>query len=290
MLMKRTALALTLIIVLSFFVADRLQLANFAEANPYPDKIVTEGEISPPEGTLAPTISIISPKNDVAYASNNVSLTFNVSIPEVNNGTVWLAEVYYKTSWQSSVTYVREGSNLASLYSETFSIYLTNLTEGPRWIKIHAVGQGGHVTREVCRSPFSTIYQVFFKLPNSSTVDFTIDTTPPEISIPYMENETYSAVSIPLNFTTDEPISQAAYSLDGQDNVTVAGNTTLTELGNGFHNVTIYALDSAGNTGVSETICFSVELPFPTMLVIVPVAIVAVIGVGLLAYFKKRKR
>jgi hypothetical protein len=290
MLMKRTALALTLIIVLSFFVADRLQLANFAEANPYPDKIVTEGEISPPEGTLAPTISIISPKNDVAYASNNVSLTFNVSIPEVNNGTVWLAEVYYKTSWQSSVTYVREGSNLASLYSETFSIYLTNLTEGPRWIKIHAVGQGGHVTREVCRSPFSTIYQVFFKLPNSSTVDFTIDTTPPEISIPYMENETYSAVSIPLNFTTDEPISQAAYSLDGQDNVTVTGNITLSGLSNGLHNITVYAEDTFGNEGASEITYFTIDVPepFPTTLVIASIITVAIIGVGLLVYFKKR--
>ena len=288
--MKRKASLVIIILALSFFIEYRLQYRNFAEANPYPDKFVTEGEIAPPEGTLAPTISIISPKNDVAYVSNNVSLTFNVSIPEVNNGTVWLAEVYYKTSWQSSETYVRESSNLASLYSETFSINLTNLTEGPRWIEIHAVGQGGHVTREVCRFPFSTIYQVFFKLPNSSMVNFTIDTTPPEISIPYIENNTYSEVSIPLSFITNEPISQATYSLDGQENVTVAGNTTLTELSRGDHNVTVYAKDEAGNVGASETIWFSVAEPFPFVPVAVASVIVVFVVMGLIVYFKKRKQ
>jgi len=288
--MKRKTLALIIILMLSFFLERGLQFVSFAEANPYPDKFVTEGEISPPEGTLPPTISIISPKNDAAYASNNVSLTFNVSIPESNNGTVWLAEVYYKTSWQSSETYVREGSDLASLYSETFSINLTNVSEGPRWIEIHAVGQGGHVTREVCRFPFSTIYQVFFKLTSSLMVNFTIDTIPPEISIPSLENKTYSAASIPLNFITNEPISQSTYSLDGQENVTVAGNTTLTELSKGDHNVTVYAKDEAGNVGASETIWFSVAEPFPLVPVAVASVIVALVGVGLLFHFKKRKR
>jgi hypothetical protein len=286
---KRKASVLIIILTLSFLIERGLQYRNFAEANPYPNEFVTEGEISPPEGTLAPTISIISPKNDAAYASNNVSLTFNVSIPEANNGTVWLAEVYYKTSWQSSETYVREGSDLVSLYSETFSINLTNVSEGPRWIEIHAVGQGGHVTREVCRFPFSTIYQMFFKLPSSSMVNFTIDTIPPEISILYMENKTYSAASIPLNFITHEPISQATYSLDGQENVTIAGNTTLAELSRGDHNVTVYAEDEAGNVGSSETIWFSVADPFPFVPVAVASVIVVLVGVGLLVYFKKRK-
>jgi hypothetical protein len=44
-----------------------------------------------------------------------------------------------------------------------------------------------------------------------------------------------------------------------------------------------------GNTGVSETVYFSVEVPFPTTMVIVPAALVAVLGVGLLVYLKGRK-
>jgi hypothetical protein len=82
------------------------------------------------------------------------------------------------------------------------------------------------------------------------------------------------------------------YSFDGQDNVTIAGNVTLSGLSNGLHNVTVYAKDTFGNEGASETITFNVEVPepFPTALVVAAsVATVAVMGVGLLVYFKKRK-
>ena len=72
--------------------------------------------------------------------------------------------------------------------------------------------------------------------------------------------------------------------------MTVAGNVTLTGLTIGKHNVTVYAWDTAGNVGASETIIFTIAEPFPA----VPVAAasaasVAVLSVGLLVYFKKRK-
>jgi hypothetical protein len=80
-----------------------------------------------------------------------------------------------------------------------------------------------------------------------------------------------------------------SYSLDGQDNVTIAGNTTLSGLPNGNHNVTVYATDKAGNVA-SETISFSVEAPFPVVPVAAAsVATIAVVGAGLLVYFKKRR-
>ena len=82
-----------------------------------------------------------------------------------------------------------------------------------------------------------------------------------------------------------------SYSLDGQDNVTVAGNATLSGLPNGSHNLTLYVTDKSGNIGASDIIYFRVEVPepFPTTLVIA-VVITMVVGVGLLFYFKKRKR
>jgi hypothetical protein len=118
---------------------------------------------------------------------------------------------------------------------------------------------------------------------------FTIDTTPPKISILYVENKTYSTAAIPLNFITNERISQSTYSLDGHENVSIAGNTTLTGLANGDHNLTIYSKDEAENTGASETIYFRVKVPFPTTLVIASVISVVVVGAGVLVYFKKRK-
>jgi N-acetylneuraminic acid mutarotase len=117
------------------------------------------------------------------------------------------------------------------------------------------------------------------------------DITPPEVALISPENKTYELSDVPLNFTINESVSLINYSLDGQENVTVYGNVTLTDLSYGNHKVTVYATDEAGNTGASETIYFVVEAPFPFVPVAAAsLAIVAVVGVGLLMYFKKRKR
>jgi hypothetical protein len=83
------------------------------------------------------------------------------------------------------------------------------------------------------------------------------------------------------------------YSLDGLDNVTVAGNTTLAGLSIGEHNVTVFATDEVENTGASETVFFTIAEPaepFPTTMLIAPIASVAVASaLGMLVYFKKRK-
>jgi predicted membrane-bound mannosyltransferase len=80
------------------------------------------------------------------------------------------------------------------------------------------------------------------------------------------------------------------YSLDSQPKVQITGNTTLTGLSNGAHNLTVYAQDVAGNMGVSETVYFRVEIPFPiTPVAVASAATVAVVGAVLAFYFKKRK-
>lgn len=67
------------------------------------------------------------------------------------------------------------------------------------------------------------------------------------------------------------------------------GNTTLTDLSNGTHTLTVYVITERGRA--SQTVHFTVSLePLPTTLVVAAsVAIVAVVGVGVLVYFKKRK-
>jgi hypothetical protein len=114
----------------------------------------------------------------------------------------------------------------------------------------------------------------------------------PYVSVFGLENATYSG-SVSLNFTVNKPTSWIGYSLDGSENVTITGNTTLTGLSSGLHNVTVYARDEFGNTGASEIITFTVEEPgpFPTALVAAASgASAAIIGIGLLIYLKKRKR
>lgn len=92
-------------------------------------------------------------------------------------------------------------------------------------------------------------------------------------------------------FSLGSSAAWVGYSLDGKGNVTVAGNTTLTGLSNGEHNVTVYANDTFGNVYSSQTITFTVAKPSPNIsfaVTGVAAAVVVVCG-GLMVYFKKRK-
>ncbi|MBN1244901.1 hypothetical protein JXA31_04850 [Candidatus Bathyarchaeota archaeon] len=111
----------------------------------------------------------------------------------------------------------------------------------------------------------------------------------PELAMFEADNVTYSQ-SYPLNFTVNKPTQWMGYSLNGEANVTFTGNVTLSGLAPGLYNLTVYAIDVYGVNGVSETVYFTVNEPFPTALVTTAsAASVAAIGVALLVYFKKRK-
>lgn len=127
--------------------------------------------------------------------------------------------------------------------------------------------------------------------------DFFID-TPPVVSLLPIENTTSDSPNIQLNFTVNQPISKIQYDLDGLGNQTISGNTTLTNLSIGLHNVTIYAWDKNGNIGKSELQYFTVinDEPSPDELYIqsaaLPVtaatAAIAFAIVGLLVYSRKQ--
>ena len=283
---KKIRITTIIISALLFSTVVGTQFANLGRANPHALIMVEDhghGEVSPPTGTKPIPVLISSPQNNTAYASNNVTLTFNASMSEYH------AEIYYIASWQQSKkTNINLNSPKYNL--PQISINITDVPEGPRWLEVYAVKEGRQITRKEYRPPFLIEYYVTYKVTGSSMVNFTIDTTPPKVSILSLENKTYSTSAIPLDFVTNEPISQSTYSLDGQENETVTGNTTLTGLANGEHNLTVYAKDEAGNMGASETIWFSVAEPLPIALVsVASAASIVVVSAILLFHFKKRK-
>jgi hypothetical protein len=127
----------------------------------------------------------------------------------------------------------------------------------------------------------------------SDAVYFTVDTVSPSIEILSPENKTCTTSSVSLSFTVDESTSWMGYSLDGQANVTITGNTTLSGLSDGSHSLIVYSKDIAGNTGASEIIYFSTKTqetePFPIWIVATMV-IIAIVGATLLIYFTKIKK
>jgi len=90
------------------------------------------------------------------------------------------------------------------------------------------------------------------------------DSIPPTIHILSPENKTfYPENNVSLIFTVDEPTDWMGYSLNGQTNVTTLGNTTLTSLVDGEYSVVVYANNTAGNMGASDTIMFWVDTTPP---------------------------
>lgn len=147
-----------------------------------------------------------------------------------------------------------------------------------------------HPLAEVMQPGLEDIYEREFEIVGTSGWSETQTVTiPAPVTLLLPQNGNFGTSNVPLDFVVDNQTSQFEYSLDGGENVPVAGNTTLTGVANGYHNVTVYAVDEFGNTIASETVYFSVDVPFPTTLVVASAITVVVIGIGLLVYFKKRK-
>jgi hypothetical protein len=276
---KKILLTAVCLSVLLFSAVAGTQLLNLGRAGFY----IWLGDVPPRDDTKPPAITFSS-ENNTVYPSNNLIISFNVKLLySISASDTRIYTVYYYTSWQNEIVIVYQWSD-DDPYLTEFSnkLNLTSIPEGKQNITIRAIEYGIYWG--------DTFYYTTFNITGSSSISFTIDTTPPTISALSIQNATYGTTDVDLNFSVSEPVSQIAYSLDGQENVTVAGNTTLAGLSVGVHNVTVYAWDTAGNVGASETITFTVT-PFPAAPVAAAsVAAVAVVGVVLLFYFKKRKK
>ncbi len=179
----------------------------------------------------------------------------------------------------------------------TYEGTLSGLPEGNHSIKVHVNCQSYYATPDMYVYAAALIY---FLDSYSDNVSFAVDVTTPSISFLISgENATYPLGEVPLGFVVNEPASKLSYCLDEGENVTIAGNCTLTNLPNGLHNLKLYAWDLAGNIGASERIAFTVGTPestsqsepFPWLpIAVISVAVAAVIAVATLVYLKKRER
>lgn len=239
-------------------------------------------------GTAGHFVVFTSPRNNKVYAANSVPLIFTVDYDGYLLYTIsFYALIEYRLDGQLKGRV--EPELTPSSPRETISVNLTALSDGPHWVTVSAYGE----------------YHTYFGNTSGGfggEVYFTVDTAPPRISILAPLDRTYDATAIPLNFIVREPASWIGYSLDADANVTIAGNTTLSGLSYGAHNLTVYANDIAGNTGSSRTIYFNIAQEdepkqepkqppsFPMIWIMATVVLVAVVGVALLVYFGKIRK
>jgi hypothetical protein len=274
----------SVVLVVAFLVtaAAGTFLMEVGKANPY----LYHEWVSPPAGSTPLAISMLSPNNNTTYKTNDVTLSFNITTQ--NTSIHYLLGAYYTTSWMSgNVTVYKQNMYSPEFptswsYSHTFQ----QMPDGEYSINITTWGGGGYA---------EGLTYNFFDMTTIAVINFAVDATPPAVSLNSIENKTYYNSDLPLNFATNENASLVSYVLDGQENVTVAGNVTLSDLLVGTHNLTVYVWDAAGNIGVSETASFTVAEPesFPTAQVaavsIISVAAVTCSGSLLLIRRKRRK-
>ncbi|MCW4003275.1 MAG: hypothetical protein NWE95_05100 [Candidatus Bathyarchaeota archaeon] len=242
---------------------------------------------------LASPLTITSPAN-TTYSSGLVTLNITVKTmlnPSTSNITMTYSingktnttintQTTFVPIW-AEITYANgtktQGISIQSYYLISAIANLPELSEGSHNITVYAKYDFSADSR-----------QIGF---DEKTVYFTVnDGKPPTISNLSLESKTYSQNALPLNFTIDQPTSWIGYSLDGKENVTITGNTTLTGIANGQHSLTVYANDTAGNMGVSQTVNFTVALPLDLSYAVAGTTIIAVaVSVILLLRIKVRK-
>ena len=252
--MKKAVSAAIIISALLISLVAGVQIVEVAKANFMPFYNVVINVQSPQNGTsynirtLPLNFTVESNQEDqtsTRYILNSekpVDVATTVVSSRIATMQVW-------NGWSSEPNQTKR----YVLYTAEGNTGLDNLADGTYNLTIQRYFTYSITPQEI------TIY-------NATTVTFTIDTTSPSIQIIQPENKTYNTTNIPLNFTLTEP-STIRYSIDKQDNITLAGNTTLTGLPDGLHNITIYANDTAGNMGKSDVVFFTVAtqpLPSPS--------------------------
>jgi hypothetical protein len=284
--MKKTVVTLISLLTLLLITIDGIQFFSLVDANPYRGL----GWVPPDPNTIPSKVSIFSPANNSVYSENTIPLYANVTLPYAPRATlgVMLVEIVYKTDWEqneSTLYYnmgfdnsIQTGISLPGHQYFLGSINLTDIPEGTHNITVTSVAEGYY--------PAENMGYYHFTINGSSSVFFTVDAVIPSVSVLSIENKTYTTNEMALDFAVNEQDVQMAYSLDGQGNVTVNGNSTLTGLSEGTHTITVYATDFANN-GVSVTTTFNIAEPFPIMPVTGSIAAVGIVCAGLLVYFKK---
>jgi hypothetical protein len=176
------------------------------------------------------------------HGSATVTVTKMITILSPKNTTYAIDSVpltftvIEPTSWMG---YSLDGQANVAIAGNTT---LIGLSDGPHCVVVYANDTYGHMELD--------------------EVYFTVDTTPPAISILCPQDTTYPTSGVSLNFMVNETTDWIGYSLDRQGNRTIPGNTTLIDLSDGSHCVEVYANDTSGNMG-SDKICFTVDTTPP---------------------------
>ncbi len=249
--LKKKTLTLAILVVLLVSALAIAISVDLAQANP---GLIVSG---------VPRVQLLSPQSTLYY-ENTITLSFYGN------------PIYWGTLEYSKFKYWLDGELKGTLdaalkATEAFSVDLTGVKDGQHTVEVTAIVTVKSLNELTGGVKASVLWAPSIET-SSGKLNFTIDTTAPNISIISLQNRTFEKVNVPLNFTVSEPASEISYSLDENKNVTFTDNVivayiygkdnyyfVLNGLEEGSHSLKIYAKDAAGYTGESETYYFTVN-------------------------------
>ena len=231
--------------------------------------------------------------HDKVFISNQLYDNAVCSINASDNARIWSSNVY---EMESSPIVIDGIVCVVGAAVNGDVLYALNLTNGDQlWTYPLWTNQNGGTPLLI----FTYVNGILYVQPYGGNLyAYNISSVLPsslDISVLSPKNERYVESSVPLVFSVGNDVSWIGYSLDGKQNITVTGNTTIVNLPNGFHILTIFANDTYGNVA-SQTVNFTVEKPQNGIVgsagiiavTAVPVVVICLI-VGLLFYRRHRK-
>ena len=201
-------------------------------------------------------ITMQSPRNGSSCLQEHLTITFSLQNPTLGGADSITCSVdgQDKGSVNAVVT-SRSGERFKGFFDiENYSatIDLAGLIDG--WHKLIITASG--------TSPYNPDPKdggsIFAKVSSSASIQFLFDISKPNITILTPQNQTYTTSQIPLNFSISEPTDSITYSLDQYPSQIIYENTTLSNLAVGTHSLTIYANDTIGRLGSSQTVYFTI--------------------------------
>lgn len=206
----------------------------------------------------------------VLNAVNMTEVLFNSVTPPGNETNIWpllhsvsAGTVGYGYTWMNVISAYELGYAPLSGNHTIAIITLNATTTGLTTLEFSVLKISGYYPE----TKLSIIYVDYPKKPlpdNYSLIEstITVGNPPPTITIMSPQNTTYSETPVNLTFTLSEPAHWIGYSLDGQANETITGNTTI-NISDGSHHLRIYANDTGDNMGSSLKIYFTVDTTSP---------------------------
>ncbi len=183
-----------------------------------------------------PYVNILKPTDGEVLNTSDVYVEWE---GEDQPGIVTTGIDHYEIRWDKS-SWIDVGTSTS---------YVVTLSDGDHTIYVRAVDRAGNIAVD--------------------QVTITVDTIPPTVNIESPGDGAYiSSQSIVVSWTASDAngIDHYEVSIDGGSRIDVGQrlNHKIDGLSEGTHNVTIYAVDSAGNVG-SDSVIIHIDLTRPTI-------------------------